>query len=444
MSSDHRLLTESEAMPMSYDFLFATFEGGGNIAPALTLARRLRDRGHRVRLMSDACTRAEAEAAGIEFAPWRKAPSRVDHTPETDVLRDWEPKDPVEVIGRLVDRMMCGPAAAHAADVLDELRRRPADVVVSSELLLGPMIGAEAAGVPVVTLSCNVPLVPRAGVPPFGPGFAPARNEEERRMHAAAAEGFAALLRRGLPPVSAAREELGLEPVDSVHAQFARADRYMVAAAPAFDFPAESLPENMVYVGPLLDEPTWAAEWDDPWPGDERPLVAVAFSTTFQDQVQTLQRTADALAGLPVRAVLTTGPSIDPASLQAPPNVAVLATAPHDRLMRDAAVVITHCGHGTLMRALRAGAAVLCMPMGRDQNDNAVRVTERGAGLQLPPDAPAEEIRQAVTRLLEEPAFRRNARELGRAVAAAINPEAAADELEALAARAAGACAAAA
>jgi UDP:flavonoid glycosyltransferase YjiC (YdhE family) len=112
--------------------------------------------------------------------------------------------------------------------------------------------------------------------------------------------------------------------------------------------------------------------------------------------------------------------------------------------MHDAAVVITHCGHGTLMRALRAGAAVLCMPMGRDQNDNAVRVTERGAGLQLPPDAPAEEIRQAVTRLLEEPGFRRNARALGRAVAAAINPEAAADELEALAARAAGACAAAA
>ena len=33
----------------SMSFLFATWEGGGSVTPALTVARKLRARGHRVR-----------------------------------------------------------------------------------------------------------------------------------------------------------------------------------------------------------------------------------------------------------------------------------------------------------------------------------------------------------------------------------------------------------
>ncbi len=51
----------------SMSFLFATWEGGGSVTPALTVARKLRARGHRVRVMSDRCNRPEAEAAGASF-----------------------------------------------------------------------------------------------------------------------------------------------------------------------------------------------------------------------------------------------------------------------------------------------------------------------------------------------------------------------------------------
>jgi hypothetical protein len=44
------------------DFLFATWQGGGNLPPVLTVAARLLARGHRVRVMSDACDRADVEA----------------------------------------------------------------------------------------------------------------------------------------------------------------------------------------------------------------------------------------------------------------------------------------------------------------------------------------------------------------------------------------------
>ena len=46
-------------------FVFATWEGGGTVPPALTAARLLMRRGHRVRILSDACNRAEVEAIGL-------------------------------------------------------------------------------------------------------------------------------------------------------------------------------------------------------------------------------------------------------------------------------------------------------------------------------------------------------------------------------------------
>jgi UDP:flavonoid glycosyltransferase YjiC (YdhE family) len=95
--------------------------------------------------------------------------------------------------------------------------------------------------------------------------------------------------------------------------------------------------------------------------------------------------------------------------------------------------VVTHGGHGTVLRALAHGVPLLCMPLGRDQADNAVRVAARGAGLTLPPGATAGEIRAALSRLLGEEGFRDAARRLGAAVSAEAASPAAIEELEALA-----------
>lgn len=159
-------------------FLFATWEGGGSVTPALTVARKLRARGHRVRVMSDRCNRPEAEAAGAGFIAWTRAPSRPDRSKDSDVFRDWEVSTPQGQIQRVMDRIMAGPALAYAEDVVAELKREPADLVVSSELLFGVMVGCEAVGQRFALLTCNISLFPMAGVPPVGPGLAPAANDE--------------------------------------------------------------------------------------------------------------------------------------------------------------------------------------------------------------------------------------------------------------------------
>src|SRR5262249_53517049 len=148
--------------------------------------------------------------------------------------------------------------------------------------------------------------------------------------------------------------------------QVARARRQLIMTSASFDFPAD-LPDNARYVGPVLDEPAWAesARWMAP--SGRGPLILVALSSTFQDQIGCLQRIVDALSQMPVRGVVTTGPAVDPAALRSPHNVAIVQHAPHREVLWEAGLVITHGGHGTVMKALAAGVPMVMMPHGRDQ-----------------------------------------------------------------------------
>lgn len=404
----------------SLDFLFTTFEGGGAVSAMIAVATRLAGRGHAVRFMSDECNRAEAEHAGLEFIPWITAPGRTDKTAATDFARDWEPASPEAGFVQLRDRLMCGPAAQYATDVVNAIRTRAPDLIVSNDLLMGPAIAAQATERPFVLFGPNISLYPLPGLPPVGPGLLPAETEADRAQHAAIAAAIRALLNGGLPAVNAARAAFQLPPIDDVMEQLEAAECYLLATSPAFDFPSASPSPSswMRYVGPELADPAWAHPWQSPWSDtDERPLDLIAFSTSYQNHLGVLERIAAALGDLPVRAVLTMGPGLAGHDLRAPSNVAVCESAPHGPLMRDARLVITHGGHGTIVRALVAGVPLLCIPVGRDQGDNTVRVTARNAGIGLPPTASSEEIRSAVNTLLQQASYREAARQLGARIA---------------------------
>ena len=93
--------------------------------------------------------------------------------------------------------------------------------------------------------------------------------------------------------------------------------------------------------------------------------------------------------------------------------------------------MITHCGHGTTMKALAAGVPMVCVPMGRDQNDTAARVTFHGAGVRLSPKASVDAIRKAVVKVLERDAFRQNAARLSATITVDCNATTIVDELDA-------------
>ncbi len=396
-------------------FLFTTWEGGGHVQPMLLVARDLTARGHAVLVVSDPCNAADAQALEVPFRAWTTAPFQTGKTRDDDRLKDHEADNPLDVIHRLLDRVMSGPALAYANDTLAAIDAFAPDVVVSQELLLGPMAAAEKCGLPLALLTANIWSLPTMpGAPPFGAGMLPAANDEERAMHAMVGQMSRTFFQAGLPDLNAARVALDLSPLTDLFEQLDAAKAILLMTSRAFDFAPEPLPAPFAHVGPYLADPAWVAPFT-PLPGDA-PLVVVSFSSLYQAQEPALRAIIAALADLPVRGVVTTGPTLDPARFEAPANVAVVRSAPHGALLEQAALFITHAGHGSTLRPLMAGIPLLCLPMGRDQNDNAARVVHRGAGLTLPADATPEAIAAAVRRLLDEPAFKTAAQALGAAI----------------------------
>jgi MGT family glycosyltransferase len=303
-------------------------------------------------------------------------------------------------------------------------------------MLYGVMAGCESIGQPFAIFSPNISLAPLPGVPPLGPGLPPARNDEEREMHRQIAAGSVGLFDSGLPALNEARTTLGLLPLEHLLDQLKVAEVELLGTARAFDFPVDSLPERVRYVGPQIGDPHWAQSWRSPWPAsDRRPLVTVGFSTTFQGHTGVLQKVIDALAPLHARVLVTLGGSVKTSDLRAAENTVIVDSAPHSQVMREAAAVVTHGGHGTVMRALLSRAPMLVVPHGRDQNDNAVRVTERGAGLCIAAGASVDEIRAACAKLLADPSFRTAAKRLGDLVGAEAENSQIVEELETAAAR---------
>ena len=125
---------------------------------------------------------------------------------------------------------------------------------------------------------------------------------------------------------------------------------------------------------------------------------------------------------------------LDPSEVSPTANVHVVRSAPHTPILEHASLVITHCGHGTTLKALAAGLPLLCIPMGRDQNDTAARVLNQGAGIRLSPKASAKRIGNAVDRLLADPTYAAEAQRMAAAIAEEHRTGDVAAELEAVAA----------
>ena len=385
--------TTSPASTRTY--LFALVDGGGTVPPELGAVRRLVERGHDVTVLAEDSMADEVIATGAALRRWTTAPNRPTRLPDDDPTRDWECKNPLQLFDRLLDRQFVGPAPDYATDVDAAIAVRRPDLVVCSMFALGAMVAAEGAGIPFDMMMPNIYLLPAAGLPPMGLGLQPARGvagrTRDRAIHALIERSWA----KGLPAINDLRRERGLAPLARLWDQAEHARRKLVMTSTAFDFPA-TMPDNVRYVGPVLDDPTWATAAAPPITAEEpadRPFVLVAMSSTYQDQQDSIQRVVDALGGLPVRALVTSGPAIDPTIFEHQPNVEVVRSASHQALLPGAAVVVTHGGHGTVIKALAAGVPLVVLPHGRDQADNAARIVARHAGVKVsrtakPPRSP--------------------------------------------------------
>lgn len=416
-------------------YLFVTFEGGGNVPPVLGVARRLVERGHSVSVLAEPCLAGAVAGIGARFIPFTRHFTRADRI--EDVLGDWKPKSPLSALRCTLSRVVYGPARLVAEETRQAIRAYRPDVVVADFLMPGALVAAEAEGLPRVVLFHTPEHLPGPGKPAAGPGFLPRDDRLGQLRDAIFTRLFYRTIKDFVSVLSDTRQSFGLSPLSNAQEMidlYHQADLRLIQTSEAFDFPLSPSPVNLRYVGPILDDPDWAGAWKNPWPmSDTRPLVVVSLSSTYQNQRAVLQRIITALGRLDVRGLVTLGPVMAGERFRAPANVLLMDSAPHGRIFPHADAVVTHAGHGTVMRALTHGVPLLCFPMGRDQDDNAARVTARGCGLRMRRSARPAAIVDAIERVLYTPGYRESALRLGRIIAKDAMDERAVSELEMLA-----------
>ncbi|HET6562419.1 MAG TPA: glycosyltransferase [Marmoricola sp.] len=393
--------------------LMVLWDGGGTVPVEVGAARRLIEAGHSVTVLGEPSVGGAAAAVGARFRPWQRAPY-----PVQERIADWEVTNPLTLLRRLLDGLFTGPSAALAADVRAAAEAEPVDAVVADVALMGALVAAESLGIPSAALIPGPYLRPTPGEPPFGSGLSPATGPLGQLRDQVLPRVANRLTDLGLRQLNATRHELGLEALDHVWSQLDRTDRVLVLTAEAFDFPAGDRPANVRYVGPILDDPEWAGDAVPLPPGDD-PLVLVGLSTArTRGAPELLERVVAGLAGCQVRALVTTGPALRPVAAPRP-GIQLVPSVPHSRVLPHVSLVVTHGGHGTVIKALAADRPVLVLPLGRDQPDNAARVVRHHAGARLRPTATPERIGRAVSELLTDPSYAEGAARLGRLIRAA-------------------------
>jgi len=416
-------------------FLLATIDGGGTLPPEMGLAAELVRRGHSVHVLADPTVQDSAVTAGCGFTPWPTAPSVTTDEEQTAMVKMMEQGPPWRQFAAVRDLMLAGPAGRFADDVVVTARVQQPEVLLA-EGLPGILLGALATGRPVAALMPNIYLRPTSGFPPMGTGWLPGRNPLTRARNTVVGKGITRVMNTCLPAINEAAAVHGVPEISGVFELIDRCDRVLVMTSRSFDFAPDGLPRNVRYTGPQLDDPNWArsegsaADWR---PAGDAPLVLVSMSSVFQDQLEVLRRTARALGTLPVRGVITTGRAVDPVEVFAPENVRVLRAVPHAPILAEAAVVVTHAGHGTVIKALAAGVPLVCLPQGRDQRDNTARVQRLGAGIRLGKRATSAAIAGAIREVLDNDHYRAAAAAFAGLLAVeAENTPSAADEAETL------------
>jgi len=398
--------------------LFVQTDCGGGVPPAMAIARRLREEGHAVRFLAARSLQGQLTREGFAYEAFQRAPDFGSARRETDRLRDWEARTPIGAVHALFN-VMCGPAALHAADVLESLEATPTDVVACDFMLLGAFVGAEACHVPSVALVHTVAVVPLDGLPPIPYGLKPAHGLPGRLRDALLEGARDRLLRRWLDVLNDARARYRLAPLARIYDQWFRARRLLILSSPRFDFAAKRLPENVRYTVPSFSAAPAENPPDLPDPA-QAPLVLASLSTTYQNEGRYLRVLIAALGSLPVQAIVTTGAGYDLGDLDPlPANVDVRPYIPHGPLLDRAAIMITHSGHGSVIAALAHGVPLVCVPFARDQRDVALRAVTTGAALTLRPTGlTARKLARAVEQVLQRPGYRQAAGRVKASLAA--------------------------
>ncbi|MGN8553863.1 UNVERIFIED_CONTAM: glycosyltransferase [Microbacterium sp. SLM126] len=349
--------------------LFLSANLGGNVPPTMAIVGELCRRGVQVDVAGILVTDA-AQDSGAPASSAALTPTEVD-APWAQRRDDSGAPQP---LGPTLARIFLSSRLTSHAEAL--IRERRPDVVVVDCMALALIKGANRSGVPVVVL-----------------------------LHT-----FAEYWRRSFlrGPVAATVGALGFAP----RALWEAATQRLLLTDPVLD-PARHDPEFESYV--------WTGTTETGTAGEQHPIggtprVIVSFSTTPLPGMRRAYRSAiEALGGLPVEAVVTTGGYDIGAASSIASNVQIRGYVPHAEVLPGAALLIGHGGHSTTMKALCHGIPLLVLPLNPTADQALIGdvVDDAGLGRRVSARSGPERIRREVAQLLQDSAVHDRAHTTG-------------------------------
>jgi UDP:flavonoid glycosyltransferase YjiC (YdhE family) len=416
--------------------LVGSLPASGHFNPLVPIARALRQRGHDVRWYTGKSRKDRVEALGVIHVPFERAPD-YEESELNDRFPERTQHSGVAQLKFDIKHVFVDSGVRQLQDVEELMREWRPDVVLAEPGFVGAAFLHGKTRLPTVMLNVLPMGLLSRDTAPFGLALPPKPGVLGIARNLALNWAVPNVLFRDVQRHwNKVRASIGLPKAGWVLDFGKRVSAYLQPTIPGLEYPRSDLPENVRFIGLLpvdppadVSRPAWWSELDG-----SRPVVHVTQGTIANAKPDLFEPAIQGLAHENVLVVIATGGrSAEQLGLrELPKNVRIGSFLPYAELLPKTRVMVTNGGYGSVQLALAAGVPLVVAGDSEDKPEVAARVAYAGAGIDLHTGKPsAEQVRDAVRKLLVEPRWRERAGTLKAEFARYSAVELAVDAIEA-------------
>jgi UDP:flavonoid glycosyltransferase YjiC (YdhE family) len=402
--------------------LIATVSADGHVNPLTGLARFLADLGCDLRWYTSEIFSNKLKKLGIPHYPVVKAADVNTITyhnmyPERGAITDMGERANFDMIHILIK-----PGPGQFQDIQDIQKHFPFEVIITDSLFPAlPYISAKM-GVPVMSIGI-IPLPESSkDLGPYGPGYYPPSNDEERHKFAELRQIFEDVVYKPATECLSSlltESEIPHQPSSLFDTLTKSPDLYLQIGSPSFEYPRSDFGENIRFIGSLLpyanqDEET---QWTDRRLKTYEKAVLVTQGTVETDVTKIIEPVLEALKGTDILVIATTG-GRDTEELRKKfpfDNLIIEDYLPFDQVMPLVDVYITNGGYSGTLLAIKHKLPIISAGLHEGKAEVCSRIGYFNLGIDLKVERPAPaDIRNALDEIFSNPQYKHNITKLSQ------------------------------
>jgi zeaxanthin glucosyltransferase len=405
--------------------VFMPFHWASDLNPTFALARKLRNRGHRVHYLCIPDTEPRIRSQGFDFTPiFSRA------FPEGTLAKQSESEAQGKRYGvsEFRDRFQATCELLREGELDRATRQLRPDLLLTSSGTPWVGIAACQTGIPVISFSSILISVEDSAVPPFRTDLIPKQTLSSRLR--TWFEWRKLFLNRRLHSgdwdISADLKKLARHfgyPVSKIDFRVETWPRLLLPELIFFpeelDFPRRRKPEGAFFIEASVD--IERRDGDFPWGriDENKPLVYCTLGSLLpfkypERASRFFQIFMDAMVQRPgLQGVVTVGNYLKPDEFNCPENVLVASWAPQVEVLKRASLMVSHGGVTGVKESAFMGVPMLLMPVSYDEFGNAARIVYHGLGERLRlKEVSALELGRLIDRVLGDSSYSTRARQM--------------------------------